>query len=96
MYVTDKSIEGRARLIGAYDRLVSLEHPRLTHISGDFIATISIDLGTRRGQRAAQEVKTSINNEFWNACSEGRTESMLAMEERAHLAVLATLAEYDS
>lgn len=92
MDYTDRSLPEYARGIGLSDGLRPVDSPRMTHVSGDFIGTFRIDLGSRKGIRAARAAKASIVSEWYAARDNGeRSESLLDMENRAHAAYLAAL-----
>jgi hypothetical protein len=93
-HYTDRALPEYARGIGLSDGLRRIDSPRMTHVSGEFIGTFRVDLGSRRAIIAARKVKESIVSEWYAARDAGeRSEGMLAMEERAHAAYLATLDE---
>lgn len=95
IYVTDGAVKGRADLLHVNDRLAPLDSPRLTHVSGEFIATVRVDLGTHKAYREAQGHKGTENRAWYNAPRDERGEGLLEMEERVHAEVLAIFAAHD-
>ena len=94
MHYTDRSLPEYARGIGLSDGLRRIDSPRMTHVSGEFIGTFRVDLGSRAAIIAARKVKESIVSEWYAARDAGTTtEGLLDMENRAHAAYLATLDE---
>lgn len=96
VYVTDGAVKGRADLLHVNERLAPLDTPRLTHVSGEFIATIRVDLGTHEAYREAQGHKGAETRAWYDAPREERSEGLLAMEERVHADVLAIFAAHDT
>ena len=83
---TDLSIHGRAELL-RLTGLTELNHPRLTHVSGDFIGTFRADIGTHKNLRAARDVKERLWKE-WDAMPRESRGSLLDYEDRMFAAVL--------
>jgi hypothetical protein len=96
MHVTAPGITARAELLHVNERWAPLDTPRLTHVSGDYIATVRVDLGTRPGYLAARDAKAAIVAPFYTTPYAERAETLTGMEERAHAAVLAAFAAHDS
>jgi hypothetical protein len=93
--VTATGITARAELLQLNERWMPLDAPRIEHVSGDYIATVRVNLGTRRGFRAAREAKAAIDSEFYATAYDDRTESLSEMEARKCAAILAAFAAHD-
>lgn len=91
MHYTDRALPEYARGIGLSDGLRRIDSPRMTHVSGNFIGTFRVDLGTRKGIIAARKAKQDIVTAWYDTPRENHTESLLDMENRAHAAYLVEL-----
>lgn len=85
LYYTERSLQIAAQELGLFNGLRPIETPRLEHISGDFIGTFRIDLGTFKQRKAATKAKQAIVNDGWKP----GTETLADYETRIHKAVLA-------
>lgn len=96
LYVTDNAVAARANLIHHNDTTRALEDlPRMVHVSGEFIGTFRIDLGTHAEHRAATALRREMEWAFWNAPYTERTEGLAAYENRKHAAILGCFAPVD-
>ena len=96
LYVTAGSVAGRAELLHLTETLAPLDRPRLTHVSGEFVGTFRIDLGTHAAYREAREHKSTETRHWYATAPTDRTEGLLEMEERVHADVLAIFARHDA
>lgn len=64
--------------------LARVDHPRLTHVSGDFIGTFTANLGTFKQQKAARHARETFFATDWDR----DTETLWQYEGRAYNAVL--------
>lgn len=97
MWATANAITVRANLLHVNDTFRPIaEVARLTHVSGEFIGTFRIDLGTHEAFKAARDTKDAIVSKWWDTSREDRTLSMMDMEEYAHASVLAVFATFDA
>jgi hypothetical protein len=100
LHVTATAITARADLLHVNDGFRSIaDMPRTTHVSGQFIGTFQIDLGTRPGHLEADQRKREILKAAYNVydstSGDGRGALLNVAYGEADAAVIAAFAEHD-